>query len=53
MGAEIQFFRDKNVINIEWGSHHTIALVKDLDSNKVFAFGKNDDGQLGLGSIDS
>jgi len=44
LGDELSFFKNKDVIDISGGSHHTIALVREHDSNKVYSFGKNDDG---------
>lgn len=39
-------FRNLDIINITGGEHHSIALTSD---GKVFAWGRNDDGQLGIG----
>jgi regulator of chromosome condensation len=44
--TEIVEFRGKNIKNITGGEHHTIAVD---DKGDVYAWGKNDDGQLGLG----
>ena len=48
MVEEIEFFRGMDVIEIRGGSHHTIALVRTKEGNKIYSFGKNDDGQLGI-----
>lgn len=42
----VEAFVDKPVKKITGGEHHTIAL---LESGEVYAFGRDDDGQLGLG----
>ena len=36
------------ITNIEWGWHHTIAITK---SNDIYAWGRGDRGQLGIGRI--
>ncbi len=43
---EIDFFSNKEIINIVGGDEHTLALTSD---GKVYGFGRNDDGTLGLG----
>lgn len=43
---EIEFFNDKEIVNIVGGDEHTLALTSD---GKVYGFGRNDDGTLGLG----
>lgn len=42
----VEAFVDKPVKKITGGEHHTIAL---LENGEVYAFGRDDDGQLGLG----
>ena len=37
---------EKSVVAVAGGEHHTIALTSE---GEVFGFGKNDDGQCGLG----
>lgn len=46
LGDEIFSLRNKQVKDIQGGSHHTIILMED---GTVWACGKNDDGQLGIG----
>ncbi|CAD8049440.1 unnamed protein product [Paramecium sonneborni] len=43
---QVEFFENMDIIDIVGGEHHTIAL--DCEGN-VYSFGRNDDGQLGLG----
>lgn len=43
---EIDFFSTKEITNIVGGDEHTLALTSD---GKVYGFGRNDDGILGLG----
>lgn len=43
---EIREFRDKDVVHMTGGSHHTIAL---LANGEVYGFGRTDEGELGLG----
>lgn len=33
-----------DIIDIKGGSHHTLALVRSEKGNKIYSFGKNDDG---------
>ena len=44
--TEIEAFEGKNIKSIVGGEHHTIALTEE---GEVYGFGKNDEGQLGLG----
>jgi regulator of chromosome condensation len=46
LGEEVTFLKGKHVKDIQGGSHHTIFLMED---GTVWACGKNDDGQLGIG----
>ncbi|MBV5280164.1 MAG: hypothetical protein J0651_02555, partial [Actinobacteria bacterium] len=43
---EVRKLSDLDVLSIQGGEHHLIALTKD---GRVFAWGKNDDCQLGQG----
>eukprot|EP01156_Anaeramoeba_ignava_P009307 Anaeramoba_ignava/a3801_34.p1 GENE.a3801_34~~a3801_34.p1 ORF type:complete len:555 (-),score=98.93 a3801_34:46-1656(-) len=43
---QIKFFENENVIQIDVGCFHTMILT---ESNKLFMFGLNSDGQLGTG----
>ena len=45
---ELEPFEDDYVIDIQGGEHHSIALTKD---GVVYCFGKNDEGQIGLGDL--
>ncbi|CAD8134090.1 unnamed protein product [Paramecium pentaurelia] len=42
----VEFFENMDIVDMVGGEHHTIAL--DCEGN-VYSFGRNDDGQLGLG----
>jgi alpha-tubulin suppressor-like RCC1 family protein len=42
----IHFEFDGMPVDIRAGDHHSIIFT---DTNKVYSFGRNDDGQLGLG----
>ena len=43
---QIEEFNDLDIISFQGGQHHSLALTSD---GRVFAWGKNDDAQLGLG----
>jgi len=45
---EIEFFKDKNIIDIFSGYHHSLAISKD---GNIYAWGRNNYGQLGLGTL--
>ncbi len=44
--TEIPEFEGKEIKNITGGEHHTIVLTTN---GEIYGFGKNDEGQLGLG----
>lgn len=46
MPKEIIEFNDQEISDIQGGEHHTIVLMKN---GEVYGFGRNDDGQLGIG----
>ncbi|CAG2104247.1 unnamed protein product, partial [Medioppia subpectinata] len=43
----ISYLNDKNIIQISCGFHHTLALTSD---GRVYAWGRNDFGQIGCGN---
>jgi len=49
--CEIDFFNKENIKSISNRSHHLFAITKQQGSNKtkVYAWGNNGEGQLGLG----
>lgn len=46
LATEIDFFRETNLVKIVGGEHHSIFLTAE---GEVYACGRNDNGQLGLG----
>jgi regulator of chromosome condensation len=44
--TEIVDFRGKDIIDITGGEHHSVALEA---GGAIYTFGRNDDGQIGLG----
>mmetsp|Transcript_38958 Transcript_38958/g.63691 ORF Transcript_38958/g.63691 Transcript_38958/m.63691 type:complete len:1180 (+) Transcript_38958:2-3541(+) len=46
---KVEFFAKMKVIGCECGGWHSCAIT---DTQQVFMFGKNDEGQLGIGSMD-
>ncbi|KAG0333816.1 hypothetical protein BG000_008859 [Podila horticola] len=44
--APIEALADEEIVDIQGGEHHTIALTKD---GRLFGFGRSDSHQLGLG----
>ncbi|KAG0031305.1 hypothetical protein BGZ82_007042 [Podila clonocystis] len=44
--APIETLADEEIVDIQGGEHHTIALTKD---GRLFGFGRSDSHQLGLG----
>lgn len=48
MPTRIKGLDDLNVVQISGGEHHSIAATKD---GKVYCWGRNDEGQAGLGDL--
>ena len=44
--SELKGLQGKNIKNITGGEHHTVVLTEE---GEVYCFGKNDDGQVGVG----
>jgi regulator of chromosome condensation len=44
----VLFEEDVDLVEVNGGEHHSIALTKQ---GKVYCWGRNDEGQMGLGDI--
>ena len=48
MPKEIDMFRNKHIIEIAGGEHHSIAiLINAAGHSEVYSWGRNDDSQCG------
>jgi alpha-tubulin suppressor-like RCC1 family protein len=45
---------DKNIVQVECGSKHTMVLTRsdDTDQPELYAIGRNTEGQLGMGDVE-